>query len=216
MNKGPYNHLDNFMFLRENSTTNISLWYNGVDSYDIITDRWFRLDYIEGYKVFNGEFKTFNGMQFKEHAVMHVDGDVKAGPCGGRGFHLCLNFEDTFRFTEDNPILCEVIGFGVISPEYKDEYYGYFDIYACSDIYIKRIIPREEIIEMAKELPEDRLERFIQTYKMTDGEINQIMSNLNRKLKVLKAVRYYHFGDKEAYMRSENDGWNYCKRCERK
>ena len=212
MNKGPYNHLDNFMFLRENLTTNISLWYNGVDSYDIITGRWFRLDYIEGYKVFDSDFKTFNGMQFKEGMFMHVDGDIKAGACGGHGFHLCLNFEDTFRFGSDDPILCEVIGFGEISKEYKDEYNGYFDIYACSDIYIKRVISRGEIIEMAKTLSEDRLERLIITYKMSDLEINEIMHNIDKKAKILKAVRYYHFGDKEAYMRSENDGWNYCKR----
>lgn len=200
------------MFLRKKLIANISLWYNSVDSYDIITCRWFKLDYIEGYKVFSNEFKTFNGVQFKEGDFMHVDGNIKAGPCNGRGFHLCLNFEDTFRFAGDNPILCEVIGFGIISPEYEDEYNGYFDIYACSDIYIKRIVPRKEIIEMAKNLSEDRLERLIQTYKMTDDEIKQIMSNLDRRTKVLKAIMYYHFGDKCAYGRSKNNGWNYCKR----
>lgn len=164
------------------------------------------MDYIEGYKVFDSNFKTFNGIPFEEGAYMHVDGDIKAGPCGGHGFHLCLNFEDTFRFMADNPILCEVIGFGKISKEYIDEYNGYFDIYACSDIYIKRIVPREEIIQMAINLPDDRLERLIITYKMSDEEVKKILYNLDDKKKIIKAIRYYHLGDKMAYWRSDDDG----------
>ena len=39
----------------------------------------------------------------------------------GNGFHMCLNFEDTFRYIE-NPILCEVTGYGTISDEFSDEY----------------------------------------------------------------------------------------------
>lgn len=54
---------------------------------------------------------------------MHSNGEIKAGPIGGNGFHMCLNFEDTFRFIE-NPILCEVTGYGTISKEYIDDYNG--------------------------------------------------------------------------------------------
>ena len=157
------------------------------------------MSYLEGYKVFDSDFKTFNGMQFREGMHAHTSGPIKAGAIDGHGFHLCLNIEDVFRYAKDNPVLCEVIGFGEISHEYTDEYNGYYDIYACSDIYIKRVVPRQEIIEIAKDLPDYRLERLIGTYKMTDLEINEIISSLHGKEKVLKAIRYYHFGDKNAY-----------------
>lgn len=129
--------------------------------------------------MFDSEFKTFNGMPFKEGMKAHVDGEIKAGP-DGNGFHLCLNFEDTFRFGSDNPILCEVIGFGTISPEYMDGDNDYYDIYACSDIYIKRVISRAEIVEMASKLPYYRLERLIQTYTMSDLEIENVLSNVKK------------------------------------
>lgn len=162
-------------------------------------------NYIEGYKAFDSNFTALNNTKFKPHEHKHIDGIIKAGPINGHGFHLCTNFEDTFRFVGDNPILCEVIGFGTISTEYLDEYNGYYGIYACSDIYIKRIITREEIIKMASDLNEDRLFRLIQTYKMTDDEIKTInVINKNAKrLRIQKTIDYYHNKNKDAY-REEN------------
>lgn len=158
------------------------------------------MNFIEGYKAFNKNFETFNGMKFKEKDIKHTSGTIKAGPIDGNGFHICLNFEDTFRYVDtEEKILCEVIGYGNISKEYTDDYYGYYDIYACSDIYIKKIVSRQEIIEMAKQLPTNRLERLIKTYKMTDKEINQI----TRK-DVIKTINYYHYNDRDAFRRKEN------------
>ena len=155
-------------------------------------------NYIEGYKVFDNEFKTMGGIQFSVGMHKHVAGPKKAGPSNGNGFHLCKNFEDTFRYKSNNPILCEVIGYGVISREYIDEYNEYDGIYACSDIYVKRIIPREEIIEMAKNLPEYRLQRLISTYEMTDEEISEIEKTNNTK-KIKQYTNYYHRNIKNAF-----------------
>lgn len=161
-----------------------------------------KIDYIEGYKAFNSDFTALNNIKFKVGDHKHIDGIVKAGPIGGHGFHLCKNFEDTFRFVEENPILCEVIGFGKISNEYIDYYNGYDEIYACSDIIIKRIVSREEIIQMAKNLSGYKLERLIITYKMTNEEIKEIENNLspqNNKKRIKKFIDYYHNNNKDAF-----------------
>ncbi len=154
-------------------------------------------NYIEGYKAFNSDFTTMGGIKFSVGMQRHVDGPIKAGPINGNGFHLCKHFEDTFRYIRNNPLLCEVIGYGIISKEYIDEYNEYDGIYACSDLYVKRLIPREEIIEMAKELKGYKLERIIKTYTMTDEEIALIESNNNKKLK--KYIDYYHRGNKKSF-----------------
>lgn len=168
-------------------------------------------DYIEGYKVFQNELINEHGIAFEVGECIHTNGMVQAGLVGN-GFHMCKNFEDTFRFTDFNetPILCEVIGFGTISSEYQDDYNGYYNIYACSDMYVKRIISREEIIEMAQALNnEDRLERFIKTYKLTEKEKKQITATLGKyDIKVKRAIRYYQYGDKDAYKLEGNNGSN--------
>ena len=155
-------------------------------------------NYICGYKVFNSDFTTMGGIQFSVGMHRHVDGIINAGPIGGNGFHLCKNFEDTFRYIRENPLLCEVIGYGLISREYIDDYNEYYGIYACSDLYVKRIIPREEIIEMAKQLSEHKLKRIIMTYNMTEKEIEEIENTKNNK-KIKQYIDYYHRGNKNAF-----------------
>jgi len=159
-----------------------------------------KISFIEGYKVFDSNFEALGRVKFSVGEHKHIDGEIKPGPIGGHGFHLCKNFEDTFRFCPNNPILCEVIGFGIISDEYVDYYNEYDGIYACSDIFIKRVIPREEIIEMAKKLPDYKLQRLISTYIMTDEEIAQIESSLSPNAeKTKKFIDYYHNGNKNAF-----------------
>lgn len=156
--------------------------------------------FIEGYKAFDNDFTAMNNVKFSVGMHRHVDGEISSGPSKGWGFHLCKNFEDTFRFVGDNPILCEVIGFGTIGSEHIDEYNDYDGIYACSDIFIKRIIPREEIIEMATKLYDYKLQRLITTYKMTDEEIETIEKSLTKQdQKTKKFIDYYHRGNKDAF-----------------
>ena len=153
--------------------------------------------YIEGYKSFYPGLITNNGIKFEVGVPLHINGEIKVGPINGNGFHLCLNFEDTFRYIE-NPILCEVLGYGIISEEYNDYYNDYHDIYACSDMIIKRIIERNEIIDMAKKLNDERLKRFIMTYKMTDNEIKELLSISPSDI-IEEYIDYYHYKNKEVF-----------------
>ncbi len=155
------------------------------------------MNYIKGYKSFKQGLITNGDIKFEVGVPMHSNGEIKAGPIGGNGFHMCLNFEDTFRFIE-NPILCEVTGYGTISKEYIDDYNGYYGIYACSDMIVNRIIPREEIIEMAKSLYEERLIRFIMTYKMTEKEADELLT-INPSKRLIKHIEYYQKGNTNAF-----------------
>lgn len=155
-------------------------------------------NYIEGYKVFTSDFKAMGNIKFSVGMHKHIEGKIKAGPVDGNGFHLCINFEDTFRYADENPILCEVIGYGTISDEYVDNYNEYDGIYACSDLYVKRVVPREEIIEMAKTLPQYKLERLITTYNMTDEEIEKI-EKTNKIKRIKQYIDYYHRNNKNAF-----------------
>ena len=155
------------------------------------------MNYIKGYKSFKQGLITNGDIKFEVGVPMHSNGEIKAGPIGGNGFHMCLNFEDTFRFIE-NPILCEVTGYGTISKEYIDDYNGYYGIYACSDMIVNRIMPREEIIEMAKSLYEERLIRFIMTYKMTEKETDGLLT-INPSKRLIKHIEYYQKGNTNAF-----------------
>lgn len=61
-----------------------------------------------GYKAFCKDMLAMNNVKFDLNKHMHVDGDIKAGPTCGNGFHFCVNFEDTFRYVpfESDIILC--------------------------------------------------------------------------------------------------------------
>ena len=154
--------------------------------------------FVIGYKVFNGNFTNRAGFKFKVGETYHIKGTLKWGN-QGNGFHLCTNFEDCFKYiSTNNFILTEVMGFGKLI-KYDDEYYGYFDMYVCENIYVIRVISRKEIIEMAKSLYEERLCKYISTFNLTDEEVNEIEKVSKEKQKVLKAIDYYHNGNKNAY-----------------
>lgn len=159
-------------------------------------------DYIVGYKAFENTLINRYGVEFKVGDFVSTDGPIKPGLVGN-GFHLCEHFEDCFRFvdTNQNILLCKVIGFGEISDEYEDDYNGYYGIYACSHMYIEKIMQRDEIIEMGLELSKDnRLTRFIEMFPMSDDEILKFEERLSEYDKHLKkTIDYYHYGNKKAF-----------------
>ena len=97
-----------------------------------------------------------------------------------------------------------MIGFGEIGNEFLDENCdSYYEIYACSDLYVKRIVPHEEIVEMAKDLARNhtwRLNNFIMRYPLSKEEaleMKEILSKYETKYK--KMIDYYYLGDKNAF-----------------
>lgn len=158
---------------------------------------------VHGYKAFSKGLKNRYDMQFEVGKKYHVDGDIKFGVTGN-GFHFCANMVDTLRYVnglEEEIDMCEVIGSGKIV-EFYDDYYGYYDMYAASDLEIVRIVPREEIISMAHSMNEIELDRLFMGYKLTSDELKELKSMLNPYQKHLeKTIAYFQYGDKDAFGR---------------
>ena len=64
-----------------------------------------------------------------------------------------------------------MIGSGIID-EGSDEYYGYYDVYAASDIKVVRYLTRAEILEYASQLNFYRMKRFIINFELTNEELD--------------------------------------------
>lgn len=165
---------------------------------------------IFGYKSFDS-----NGTnQAKEKLIVgnkyHCDGDIKYND---NGYHFSTRFEDTIAFSDKidkdgnsnllhDVIIAEVIGSGIFDevPYGYADYYGYYDMYACSDIEIIRYIPREELIYKALGLSEYRMKRFISNIKLTEDEL-KLFENIYTEVNM--AIDYYHKGNKDTYYNRE-------------
>lgn len=134
---------------------------------------------IYGYKSFNNDGTNYAGIVMPP-GVYHCDGDIIYR---NNGFHFAKRLEDTFRYRDmelEEPLIAEVIGFGTIveGRRLEDDYYGYFDLYACSDINIIKYLTHEEIVEYGLSLPEYRIERFITSGILSEEEL-EIFANIS-------------------------------------
>lgn len=149
---------------------------------------------MRGYKVLNKGLINRYGFQYELNKKYTLDGDLKWKE---NGFHFCKYPEDTFRYIDafnEEVDLTEVEGSGEIQL-YEDDYYGYYDMYASSEIEIKRIVPREEYISiiLGSHNP-DRVKRLITTMKLNDDEIEAI----KKQYKELDFyIDYYQINKKE-------------------
>ncbi len=156
---------------------------------------------IKGYKAFGAGLKNRYGVAFEVGKTYHANGEIEFG-MGGNGFHFCTYLSDVFRYfnKEEEIIVAEVYtedtGFDLDS--YDDDYNGYYDMYACKNLSIKRIISREEIIEIMLKASYYEIVKFIQTFKLTDEEARLFME-ISQEIK--KTVRYYHFREMDIFQK---------------
>ena len=155
---------------------------------------------IKGYKAFDKEQKNRHGKRFEEGMTYNVLGPVKFGN-KGNGYHFCGRLEDTLRYVDamnDDIKIAEVIGSGDIVESY-DDYYGYYDMYSASSITIVRFLTREEIIEQFMCASVYRVERFVQLFRLTEGEIVSFKEKYCNENLILKAIAYHQENDYGAY-----------------
>lgn len=140
---------------------------------------------IHGYKAFASD-GTNIALETMPVGKYYYDGQIKYGKCG---YHFAQNLEDTIRYSgTSSPIIAEVIASGVID-EGADEYYGFYNIYAASNIEIVRYLTREEILQYALGLNIERMKRFIVSFELTDEELNLF---IQKNKMVEKIVEDYH------------------------
>jgi len=157
---------------------------------------------VVGYKCFaldaDGNLINRYGSTFCVGNDYHADGDIKFGNYGN-GFHMCQNFEDTFRYFDCceemygvpyGIILCKVVGSGDIDC-YEDDYYGFYNMYAVSDLRILSIVSKKELIQMADNLNDERLKRFINLFGLVPQKYNYFLSKYEGNNLVTKHIKYY-------------------------
>lgn len=157
-------------------------------------------------------YKSYDGNKVKIEDILdkhfHLDGEIKFHK---RGYHFCERIEDTLRYsggiTNPNIIIAEVEATNIIN-EGEDEYYGYYDMYSTSDLYVKRILSRQEIIEyFLNETNPYRVKRFIETFKLNEIEIELFKIKYIDEDTLYKTIEYYQENKLDAF--KENRGNDY-------
>ena len=150
---------------------------------------------MKGYKVLLSGLVNRYGTVYELNKKYILRGELKSRE---NGFHFCSRPEDTLRYIDafnEEFDMVEVEGSGDLHL-YEDDYYEYFDMYASSEMEIKRVIPREEWIRSVidSKIP-DRVKRLISTMKLTDDEIELIREKYNTSMDFY--IDYYQNKDKE-------------------
>ena len=153
---------------------------------------------MKGYKVLNKGLINRYGYQYEIGKKYILIGELKWSE---NGFHFCSNPEDCLRYINgftDEYDMTEVEGSGEIY-KFDDDYYGYYDMYASSEMEITRVIPREEFIGMVVNSHNDgRVQRLISTTSLTEDEMNLIEA-FYPNLKPY--IDYYQHKDLDAFTR---------------
>lgn len=156
---------------------------------------------IKGYKAYNNMNDRFNN-SYEIGKEYYIEGPIKFKE---RGFHFCKNLEDVFRYYngfDENTVICEVEGFGEIDT-YNDEYYGYYDMYASSNIKIIKVLSREEIIDIIINRNIDSIKRFISGFKLTEEEELIILNKFKEEI-IEKYINYYQKNDEKAFTKKRS------------
>ncbi len=153
---------------------------------------------MRGFKVLNKGLINRYGFQYELNKKYVLDGELKWSE---NGFHFCTYPEDTLRYIDgfnSEFTMTEVEGSGEIQA-YDDDYYGYYDMYASSEMTILGIIPRVKFFQMVVcSRNENRVKRLIQTMKLNDEECT-IIRLLYPDLQPY--IDYYQHNETDAFTR---------------
>lgn len=153
---------------------------------------------VRGYKAYDNMNDRFSN-ECEVGKEYFVEGPIKFKE---HGFHFCKNLEDVFRYYDgfdENTVICEVEGYGDIDT-YDDDFYGYYDMYASSNLKIIKVLSREEIIDIVINRSIDSIIRFISGFKLTEFEEGMILDKFKEEI-IEKYISYYQKNDKEAFQR---------------
>ena len=153
---------------------------------------------VIGYKAFDN-MKDRYGNEYATDIIYEIPGMVNLRK---EGFHFCEHISDVFRYYngfDDNTVVCKVVGMGELD-KYDDEYNEYFDMYESSKLRILKELSREEILEAACNDGIFSVLRLISSYKLTEEEINTILSRYNDNA-IKDYIDYYQRNDEQAFIR---------------
>ena len=152
---------------------------------------------VEGYKGFNSNKTNRYGVFFEEGKAYKIDGDISFGNTGN-GFHMCTSLSDVFRYFDNDIVVAKVIGYGN-TVCYNDEYNGYYNMYAVSNLLIRYFLTREQIIENMLNASYFECENFLKTFKLNDLEKQLFLSKYLNDNYMLKIILYYQYNYIDIY-----------------
>ena len=156
---------------------------------------------VVGYKCFNKDLTNRYGVKFEVGKIYIAKGPIKYGN-NGNGYHLCKNFEDTFRYFDafnSEVKICKVKGSEEILESF-DDYNEYYQMYVVRKLEILRLLTRKEIINLGLKLDEEfRVTRFISGFKLTEDEIKLFEQKYSKNNIVLKTIDYFQRKNLSSY-----------------
>ena len=161
---------------------------------------------IRGFKAFNRDMTNRYNQVFEEGCKYNVNGSLKFG-IDGCGFHFCGRMEDTLRYYDgmnEDIKIASVIGSGEIVFS-DDDYYGYYDMYASSSIFIEHVYTREEIISHFLAGKFFNLQRFLSGYRLMDDEILLFKEKFFQDKSIVDVISYYQENNKVYKKRFNKD-----------
>lgn len=158
---------------------------------------------IVGFKCFNSGIITKYGKKMELDKMYELPYNPQFSKTG---YHMCKNMEDTLRYFDafNNEVdICIAHGYPNID-EYRDDYYGYYDMYSCQKIVLKEILSRKEIIELADKMCNIQFTRFTQGYKLTSDELDYFMNKYKNDINMIRHLIYIYY-DKNIYSQPFNE-----------
>ena len=151
---------------------------------------------IIGYKSLSNDFTNMYGTKYEFNKKYILNGKLEWRK---NVFHFCHYPEDTLRYIEgfNKPFkIVKVQASGEIVL-YDDDYFGYHDMYASSEMTLLSELSREELLKLIIESRNQlRAVRLIKSIKLDENEINEI-------LKIYpyldNDVNYYQYNKKDTY-----------------
>lgn len=147
---------------------------------------------IEGYKCFHEGLVTKPGkkMELEKKYTTNETPIFRSS-----GFHMCERLEDTLRFFDsftEKIEICKCIGYPNYT-KYDDEYYGYYDMYSCQEIILLEKLTRNQIIEIARNMNDFQIQRFISLFNLTPSEIEEFIEKYSDGYhdNILFIIQYY-------------------------
>ncbi len=143
---------------------------------------------MRGYKALSSNLTNRYGFTYEIGKKYVLNGKLKWMK---NGFHFCTRPEDTLRYINgynDDFSIVLVDGSGELVL-YEDDYYGFYDMYASSEMTIIGIVPRNEIfLDIINSKNYFRVKRYASLVRLEEYEKEEI---LKKYPELEDTIKYY-------------------------
>ena len=161
--------------------------------------------FVKGYKAFDGLRQNQYGVTFKAGEFYESDNPIVVpgmyDPDKMNGYHMSIWLGNVFRFFDiekEGIEVATVNGFGNCR-KFEDDYNGYYDMYVCENLLVKKFLLRDEYANIILKEPIFSIKNFIRTFPMNEDEKKIFMNKFEKDIDIRNALLYYQYGEKDIY-----------------